>query len=127
MTEVSNHAAAEKLAALMELQERAQPGTRLHVINHDLIADGGTQEITRTFVLQDQTYRHEGRTHVVRKGGPAFDSREIGGARREFWYQWPLEGDDFEVSGNTLRVFKSYHAYTGGRAIILTMTFEGGE
>ncbi|AXK35782.1 hypothetical protein DVA86_27275 [Streptomyces armeniacus] len=127
MTEASKHTTAENVAALMELQDRVQPGTRLHVINHDYSADGGTREVTRTYVTPDQTYRHEGRTHVVRTGGPTFESREIGGARREFRYQWPLEGDDFQVSGNTLRIFKPYHAYAGDRAIILTMTFECGE
>lgn len=111
-------------AALRALIDRVEPGWRVSVTNHDYIKDSGERVVTRTFIAPDQTYRHEGKTHLTREGGPAYMSREVGGGRREFRYQWPVKGDDFEVDGLTLRVFNPSHAYVhGGRAIVLTLTF----
>lgn len=114
------------MAALNALRERVAEGTRYTLTDHDYIAHSGDRVVTRTYVMDDQTWRNRktGETGVTSKGGPAFNSRPAKGSGPESYYQWPTsEDDDFEVEGTTLRVYKPYHAYTGGRAIILTFEF----
>ncbi|MBD3004567.1 hypothetical protein [Streptomyces sp. 5-10] len=111
--------------ALRELWERVEEGWRVKVTNHDYAMDGGERIVTLKFTMPDQTYRADGRTHLIRKGGPAFLSREVNGRRREFRHELPVEGDDFEVEGRTLRIYNPSHAYVhGGRAIVLTLEFQ---
>lgn len=102
--------------ALQALIEQIEPGWTVDVTDYDYGAHSGRRTITRTYTMADQTYRHEGRTHVARKGGPAYNSKGPNG--REYYYQFPVEGDDFEVDGLTLRIFNPSHAYVGGRRAI---------
>ncbi|MFB7858819.1 hypothetical protein [Rhodococcus qingshengii] len=112
------------MSALRALIAQVEPGWRVESTTSQIRGITITSVVTRTFMAKDQTYTYKGETHVTRAGGPAYMSREISGKRREFRYQWPLEGDDFEVEGTTLRIYNPAHAYVNGaRAIVLTLVF----
>lgn len=91
------------------LVRRVVPGVVVHTTNHDYIKDSGTAEV---IVVSDSIYGLDRPGYVTK----------VGNLRRH--YSWPEESDDFEVHGDELQVYKPYHAYTGGRALILTLRFE---
>lgn len=101
------------MAALAELRERVTPGMRLRIINHDYANDSGTATVDEVTAEVVHVKLDKARHSQARKYTRSYIS-------------WPKEGDDFEVSGTTLRIFKPYHAYTGGRAIIRTYRFGEG-
>lgn len=92
------------LEALRDLIERVSPGWLVDTTNHDYINDSGTSIVTAN-------------TGTILRG------EGTGGAKRSWYMSWPLPGEDFEMDGNTLRIYTPYHAYTGGRAIVLMMKF----
>lgn len=90
------------------LRERVNVGTTVYVTNHAYIFDSGVSEIVE---LSDNMHG-SGRSgyHSVRGG-------------KRSYFLWPKEGDDFEVSGNELRIYNPNSAYTGGRSLTLTLRF----
>lgn len=112
------------MEALGALVGRVEVGWTVDVTNHDYIKDSGVRVIESLFTTPDQTYRWKGEDHLMRKGGPGYIARGRGKDRRAFRYQFPVEGDDFEVEGDTLKIFNPSHAYVyGNRAITLTLVF----
>lgn len=87
--------------ALRALIDQVQPGWTVEVTNHDYIAESGTATVTSVSDTQLRSRR----------------------GKQERHFNWPAEGSDFEVDGLTLRTYNPRHAYTGGRAIVLTLVF----
>jgi hypothetical protein len=92
------------MEALRELREKLRDGIHLHVTDHDYGNRSGERVITG---INDagmwSTLTPRRKTAV------------------ESHLMWPE--NDFIVDGNTLHIEKPYHAYTGGRAKILTLMF----
>jgi hypothetical protein len=110
----------EKLRGLLT---QVEAGWHVKVTNHDYVKGSGERVVTRVYEIRDQTFQHEGETHLIRAGGPAYASRDMRSGQG-FYYQFPVEGEDFEVDGLELCVYNPSHAYCGGnRAIVLTLVY----
>lgn len=92
---------------LRTLIAQIEPGWTVKTTNHDYIASSGINTVTEVTA-----------TKLLTKLG-----KPVTNQGRRFttsYFTWPTEGDDFEVSGMTLRTYrKSY----GSRVIALTLTF----
>ena len=103
------------MTALAELIARVQVGTRVEVYGHGANEGRRTGTVTQ---LSDNLYGSgkAGCVHTldkaIRNQGRAFTTGSI---------TWPVEGDDFEIVGNTLREYR-HSVYTGGRAIAVEIT-----
>jgi hypothetical protein len=100
---------AGDMDALRELIAKVKEGWEVQCwSNQPNEARGEIHTITRVFEAPDQTYRHEGETKLIRAGGPAYFSEYKG---KQFRYQFPVEGEDFEVEGLVLRIYRD--SYSG--------------
>jgi hypothetical protein len=68
----------EKLRGLLT---QVEAGWHVKVTNHDYVKGSGERVVTRVYEIRDQTFQHEGETHLIRAGGPAYASRDMRSGR----------------------------------------------
>lgn len=107
---------AGDVTALAELIARVQVGWRVDAFSHGCNEGVSAGTITR---LSDSVHG-SGKAGFIRTQDKP--TRSQGRTFTHAHFTWPVEGDDFEIEGATLREY-SYSAYTGGRALSLAITF----
>lgn len=106
------------MKALAELIERVQVGTFLQSVGYDANTGESFGHVTH---VSDDLYRsgRAGIIHTLNK-----PVRNQGRTFTSGYLMWPQEGDDFEIDGDTLKMFNPSHPYVGGRrAIVSKVTF----
>lgn len=103
------------MTALAEFIARVQVSTRVEIYGHGANEGRRTGTVTQ---LSDDLYG-SGKPGCIHTLDKAVHSQ--GRAFKSGYITWPVEGDNFEIVGNTLREFR-YSAYTGGRAISVEIT-----
>lgn len=106
---------ASDMTALAEFIARVQEGTRVEVYGHGANEGRRTGTVTQ---LSDNLYGSgkPGCIHTLDKPTYSQGRRFTSG-----YITWPVESDDFEIVGDTLREYR-YSAYTGGRALSVEIT-----